>query len=307
MSCHETATSLILLAALGTRSIRPPRAGKTMADVLAASKPADWRTLDPENTLYLELAGGRVVIELAPQFAPRHVANIRTLAREQVLRRPGDHAARRTTSSCSGAIRPMRQKKPLGAGKKTLPAEFDAAGRRPGVHRAAGSGHLRAADGLRRRLPRRARHEATALRGSCTATAWSAPAATTTRTAAAAPSSTSSPAMRRASSIATSRWSAASCRAWSCCRRCRAAPRALGFYDKPEQRVPIRADPRGRRRAGGAAHQARSAAHRHADVHGPDRGAPQPPGRVVQAQAGRIDVCNVPLPVRAVPGKKRGN
>src|SRR5690349_24127964 len=56
-------------------------AGKTMADVLAASKPSDWRTLDPENTLYLELAGGRVVIELAPEFAPLHAANVRTLVR----------------------------------------------------------------------------------------------------------------------------------------------------------------------------------------------------------------------------------
>jgi peptidylprolyl isomerase len=53
-----------------------------MDQVLAAAKPADWRTPDPENTLYVELPAGRVVIELAPQFAPRHVANIRTLVRE---------------------------------------------------------------------------------------------------------------------------------------------------------------------------------------------------------------------------------
>ena len=53
-----------------------------MAAVLAASKPGDWRGLDPENTLYVELAGGRVVIELAPAFAPRHVANVKALARE---------------------------------------------------------------------------------------------------------------------------------------------------------------------------------------------------------------------------------
>jgi peptidylprolyl isomerase len=56
-------------------------AGRTMADVLAASKPSDWRTLDPVNTLYMELAGGRVVIELAPEFAPQHVAYVRTLVR----------------------------------------------------------------------------------------------------------------------------------------------------------------------------------------------------------------------------------
>ena len=53
----------------------------TMAEVLAASRPADWRPLDPDNTLYVELPGGRVIIELAPRFAPQHVANIKTLAR----------------------------------------------------------------------------------------------------------------------------------------------------------------------------------------------------------------------------------
>lgn len=62
-----------------TRAAAPPR---TMAEVLAASTPADWRPLDPERALYLELATGRVVIELAPAFAPQHVANIKALVRE---------------------------------------------------------------------------------------------------------------------------------------------------------------------------------------------------------------------------------
>ena len=43
---------------------------KSMQEILDASSASDWRTLDPANTLYLDLAGGRVVIELAPQFAP---------------------------------------------------------------------------------------------------------------------------------------------------------------------------------------------------------------------------------------------
>src|SRR6266511_1834673 len=60
----------------------PKRKAPTMAGVLTASKPGDWRALDPENTLYMELASGRVVIELAPLFAPRHVANVKALARE---------------------------------------------------------------------------------------------------------------------------------------------------------------------------------------------------------------------------------
>ncbi|XQA68076.1 peptidylprolyl isomerase [Xanthomonas sacchari] len=50
--------------------------------ILDASKPSDWRTLDPANTLYLELDTGRVIIELAPAFAPQHVGNIRILAHE---------------------------------------------------------------------------------------------------------------------------------------------------------------------------------------------------------------------------------
>jgi peptidylprolyl isomerase len=53
----------------------------TVADLLADSPAADWRTPDPENTLYLDLAHGRVVIELASRAAPQHVANIRILAR----------------------------------------------------------------------------------------------------------------------------------------------------------------------------------------------------------------------------------
>lgn len=54
----------------------------SVGDVLKGSKPGDWRPLDPENTLYLELPGGRVVIELAPAFAPNHAKNIKALARE---------------------------------------------------------------------------------------------------------------------------------------------------------------------------------------------------------------------------------
>jgi len=51
-----------------------------MGSVLEASSPADWRQLNPENTLYLQLENGQVVFELAPQFAPEHINNIRRLA-----------------------------------------------------------------------------------------------------------------------------------------------------------------------------------------------------------------------------------
>jgi peptidylprolyl isomerase len=53
----------------------------TVADLLAGSPPADWRAPNPDDTLYLELPRGRVVIELATQVVPQHAANIKALAR----------------------------------------------------------------------------------------------------------------------------------------------------------------------------------------------------------------------------------
>ena len=40
---------------------------------------------DPENTLYLELESGRVVIELRPDLAPQHVARGRSDERRRSL------------------------------------------------------------------------------------------------------------------------------------------------------------------------------------------------------------------------------
>ena len=76
--------SLLLLQAVAGGTVRAADEAKplTMSDIIQASKPYDWRPLDPGNTLYLELETGRVVIELAPDFVPLHAANIRVLAGE---------------------------------------------------------------------------------------------------------------------------------------------------------------------------------------------------------------------------------
>ncbi|MGK5078118.1 peptidylprolyl isomerase [Janthinobacterium sp. HLX7-2] len=55
----------------------------SVADAIKASAPSDWRPLDPDNTLYLDIPAGRVVLELAPEFAPQHVTNIKALVAEQ--------------------------------------------------------------------------------------------------------------------------------------------------------------------------------------------------------------------------------
>ena len=65
----------------------PPK--PSVGDIVKTAQPADWRPLDPDNTLYMELPKGRVVIELAPAFAPHHAANIKALVARPLLRRPG--------------------------------------------------------------------------------------------------------------------------------------------------------------------------------------------------------------------------
>jgi peptidylprolyl isomerase len=72
--------ALIATASLGLVAAAPKPA--TPTSVLAAAAPGDWRAIDPQDLLVIDLAdGGRVVIALASAFAPVHIANIRTLAR----------------------------------------------------------------------------------------------------------------------------------------------------------------------------------------------------------------------------------
>ncbi|MEO6281436.1 peptidylprolyl isomerase [Roseateles sp.] len=76
------ATAGLLSTALAApKPAAKPLPKKTAQEILAASPASDWRALDPENTLLMELASGQVLIELAPRFAPAHAANIRALAR----------------------------------------------------------------------------------------------------------------------------------------------------------------------------------------------------------------------------------
>jgi peptidylprolyl isomerase len=108
------AGALSVLAAL-------PAQGKTMAEVLAASKPADWRTLDPANTLYIEFDSGRVIIELTPDFAPQAVANLKTLVRGKYF--DGLFFIRAQDNYVVQWGDPD-SKRPLGGVSKTVPAEF---------------------------------------------------------------------------------------------------------------------------------------------------------------------------------------
>ncbi|HYK25620.1 MAG TPA: peptidylprolyl isomerase [Steroidobacteraceae bacterium] len=93
----------------------------TEARVLAESKPSDWRPLDPQNTLYVQLPAGRVVIELAPRFAPQYVANIKKLVREHYF---DGLAIERVQDNFVVQWGDPDHSRSLGTAEKTLPAEF---------------------------------------------------------------------------------------------------------------------------------------------------------------------------------------
>ena len=59
-----------------------PAKPKTPSEITAAAPRSDWREIAAEDLLVFELQGGKkVVMQLAPDFAPVHVANIRALAK----------------------------------------------------------------------------------------------------------------------------------------------------------------------------------------------------------------------------------
>ena len=116
------ATLSLPLAAAAADAAKP----RSMQEILDATKPTDWRALDPRDTLYLNLPRGRVVIELAPDFAPAHVANIRALARNNYwnglsINRSQDNFV----VQWGDPAEDDKSRKPLGKGTKAkLPAEF---------------------------------------------------------------------------------------------------------------------------------------------------------------------------------------
>ncbi|NLC62346.1 MAG: peptidylprolyl isomerase [Gammaproteobacteria bacterium] len=125
--CNLKLPALLALAcavAITPLAAEEPRA-LTMGELLESSAPEDWREPDPEHTLYLDLDAGRVVIELAPQFAPAHVENLRTLAREHfwdglAIYRSHDNFVVQWGDPEEGDAR-----RSIGSARDALPAEFE--------------------------------------------------------------------------------------------------------------------------------------------------------------------------------------
>jgi len=129
MSKNITLLTVALCLALTPLTAGAAAKGKTMQEIIDASTAADWRTPDPDNLLVMDIPGGRVVIELAPMFAPEHVGNIRTLAKRgywnglAIIRSHDNFVVQ-----WGDTAEDPKNAKPLGNAKTKLPAEFSIKG-----------------------------------------------------------------------------------------------------------------------------------------------------------------------------------
>jgi len=124
------AAGICQMIPVAAAEVAAPAKPPTMSDVLAAAKPQDWHALDPQDTLYLELASGRVVIELAPVFAPKHAANIKALVREKYfdglafLRSQDNYVVQWGDPHADARAEDKDHPRSVGNAQRTLKAEF---------------------------------------------------------------------------------------------------------------------------------------------------------------------------------------
>jgi peptidylprolyl isomerase len=125
------ALALLPLLSATAQAAVPARPYRSPQQIIDAAPASAWRTPDPANLLYLDLdtpagTGGRVIIELAPQFAPAHAGNIRTLAREGFWDGTSIYRAQDNFVVQFGDAdgEDPAKARPLGSARTHLPAEF---------------------------------------------------------------------------------------------------------------------------------------------------------------------------------------
>lgn len=104
----------------------------TTKELLAKSRPADWREPDPQNLMVMQLSTGRVLIELAQDFSPLHADNIRTLVRQHyfdglAIIRVQDNFVTQWGDPNDNDNGDKSQIRSLGKASSTLPPEFSRA------------------------------------------------------------------------------------------------------------------------------------------------------------------------------------
>ena len=71
---HIVAAALLLAAPAFAAPLQPD-------EIVKAAPKSDWQAIDPDDLMVMQLPAGRVVIQLAPGFAPQTIANIKKLVR----------------------------------------------------------------------------------------------------------------------------------------------------------------------------------------------------------------------------------
>lgn len=128
--CMIAAFVMILsLPAWSARAADTSHFTPSASELLARSKPSEWRRPDPQNLLYMQLPTGRVVIELAPDFTPLHATNIRALVRARyfdglAIIRVQDNFVTQWGAPEDAENGYAPNARPYGSAKKTLPPEF---------------------------------------------------------------------------------------------------------------------------------------------------------------------------------------
>lgn len=117
--------ALMWLAACATSEAPAPEQATTrsLGEILEQSPASDWRTVDQNNLLYMQLPQGRVIIELAADYAPLHTTNIQALARAHYW--DGAQIVRSQENYVVQWGRDEADPRPLGEATATLEAEFD--------------------------------------------------------------------------------------------------------------------------------------------------------------------------------------
>lgn len=116
--------ALGLLAACATAETPAPETPvRSLGEILEQSPASDWRAVDQNNLLYMQLPAGRVIIELAADYTPLHTANIQALARVHYW--DGAAIVRSQENYVVQWGRDEADPHPLGSATATLAPEFD--------------------------------------------------------------------------------------------------------------------------------------------------------------------------------------
>lgn len=88
---------------------------------LAKSDAANWRAVDPENLIVYETTKGRILIEMLPEAAPKHVEQFKTIIRNGSFDGTSFHRVINNFMAQGGDIFALNG---LGSGLPNIPGEF---------------------------------------------------------------------------------------------------------------------------------------------------------------------------------------